>query len=223
MPTRLPTPPGTPPPLVLCADGGGSKVCVVIRSADGLEVRGTAGPCNVYALLCLSVSVTSAPQLTCSRCRLSVGHTNAIKQILLATYRALAQLPSSHLHPDLIIPPLDSGSGSGTNGHAVSSTPSSPLVRPIPTKPHLLPAHNDLASPYASRPGSPTRTKLQPLNVALFQYVWLGLAGISTPADQKAFLPLVTRDLCVSEARVKISNGTSTLSKTLWPNGMVPS
>lgn len=49
MPTRLPTPPASPtvPQLILCADGGGSKVCVVVRSADGLEVRGTAGPCNV--------------------------------------------------------------------------------------------------------------------------------------------------------------------------------
>jgi hypothetical protein len=35
------------PALILCADGGGSKVCVVIRSSDGLEVRATAGPCNV--------------------------------------------------------------------------------------------------------------------------------------------------------------------------------
>lgn len=49
MPARLPTPPASPtvPQLILCADGGGSKVCVVVRSDDGLEVRGTAGPCNV--------------------------------------------------------------------------------------------------------------------------------------------------------------------------------
>jgi N-acetylglucosamine kinase-like BadF-type ATPase len=39
--------PTTRPRLILCADGGGSKVCVVVRSEDGLEVRGTAGPCNV--------------------------------------------------------------------------------------------------------------------------------------------------------------------------------
>lgn len=141
-----------------------------------------------------------------------MGHANAIKAILLATYRALAQLPSSHLHPDLIIPPLDhiNGNGNGTHTNG-SSTPSSPLVRPVATKHHLLSHYQEkemaLASPYASRPGSPVRSKLPPLNVSLFQYVWLGLAGISTPADSKAFLPLVTRDLCVSEARVKISNG----------------
>lgn len=44
----------TRPALVLCADGGGSKVCVVIRSEDGLEVRGYAGPCNVYVVICCS-------------------------------------------------------------------------------------------------------------------------------------------------------------------------
>lgn len=142
--------------------------------------------------------------------RLSVGHSNAIKQILLATYRALSQLPPSHLHPDLVIPALDppvtvNGNSNG-NGH---STPSSPLVRPVATKHHLLQQQNELASPYASRPSSPTRAKLPPINVFLFQYVWLGLAGISTPADSDAFRALVMRDLCVSEARVKVTNGES--------------
>jgi len=37
----------TRPKLILCADGGGSKVCVVVRSEDGIEVRGYGGPCNV--------------------------------------------------------------------------------------------------------------------------------------------------------------------------------
>ncbi len=51
--SRAATPPvpGSPSParpqLILCADGGGSKVMVVVRSDDGREVRGTAGPCNV--------------------------------------------------------------------------------------------------------------------------------------------------------------------------------
>lgn len=38
---------GDHPRLILCADGGGSKVMVVVRAADGTEVRGTSGPCNV--------------------------------------------------------------------------------------------------------------------------------------------------------------------------------
>lgn len=136
---------------------------------------------------------------------LSVGHHNAIKQILLATYRALSQLPASHLHPELHIPPLSDPTS--TNGHATPlHAPSSPLARPTAVK-HQLLNQADLASPYASRPGSPTRTKLQAINVPMFQYVWCGLAGISTPADSTAFAALVSRDLCVSEARVKITNG----------------
>jgi hypothetical protein len=139
------------------------------------------------------------------RNRLSVGHHNAINQILLATYRALAQLPTSHLHPELIIPPLSDPTS--TNGYSTPlPAPSSPLARPQAVKHHFLP-QTSLASPYASRPGSPTRTKLPAINVPLFQYVWLGLAGISTPADSKAFAALVSRDLCVSEARVKVTNG----------------
>lgn len=198
MPARFSTPPGAPPPLVLCADGGGSKVCVVIRSADGLEVRGTAGPCNVYVISIIVV-------LSKLMLSLSVGHNNAIKQILLATYRALSQLPASHLHPELCIPPLSdptSTTGHNTPLHA----PSSPLARPTAVRHHFI-NQADLASPYASRPGSPTRTKLPAINVPIFQYVWCGLAGISTPADSKAFAALVKRDLCVGEARIKITNG----------------
>ncbi|WVR06052.1 hypothetical protein IAU60_003080 [Kwoniella sp. DSM 27419] len=70
------------PRLVLCADGGGSKVSIVIRSEDGLEVRGAAGPCNIQ----------------------SVGHRAAAQSILLATYRALSLLPETHLPPGFIIP-----------------------------------------------------------------------------------------------------------------------
>ena len=153
--------------------------------------------------MCMSAFAQSAfRELMCS---LSVGHHNAIKQILLATYRALSQLPASHLHPELIIPPLLDPTS--TNGHSTPvHAPSSPLARPTAVRHHLV-NQADLASPYASRPGSPTRTKLSAINVPIFQYVWCGLAGISTPADSKAFAALVQRDLCVSEARIKITNG----------------
>jgi hypothetical protein len=36
------------PSLLLCADGGGTSVSVVIIADDGTEVRGSGGPCNVY-------------------------------------------------------------------------------------------------------------------------------------------------------------------------------
>ncbi|BEJ16792.1 hypothetical protein CspHIS471_0601930 [Cutaneotrichosporon sp. HIS471] len=74
-----PPTPGSPktdrPQLILCADGGGSKVQVVVRADDGTEVRGVAGPCNVQ----------------------SIGHITAADRILEATYRALALLPASYL------------------------------------------------------------------------------------------------------------------------------
>lgn len=154
-------------------------------------------------VMCMSPpSRFSRHQLTCS---LSVGHHNAIKQILLATYRALSQLPASHLHPELVIPPLSDPTS--TNGHSTPlHAPSSPLARPTAVRHHLV-NQAELASPYASRPGSPTRTKLSAINVPIFQYVWCGLAGISTPADSKAFATLVKRDLCVSESRIKVTNG----------------
>jgi len=53
----------TRPALVLCADGGGSKVCVVIRSEDNLEVRGYAGPCNVYVVIRCSAYQQSVRRL----------------------------------------------------------------------------------------------------------------------------------------------------------------
>ncbi|KAL7419286.1 hypothetical protein Q5752_006123 [Cryptotrichosporon argae] len=93
---RLPTPPVSPPThqsqpemaqpvpsLILCADGGGSKVNVVIRSSDGLEVRGQAGPCNVA----------------------SVGYGPAVARIMTAVHAALAQLPPSHLPASFHLPP----------------------------------------------------------------------------------------------------------------------
>ncbi|CAD6583383.1 MAG: hypothetical protein TREMPRED_003535 [Tremellales sp. Tagirdzhanova-0007] len=174
MATQLKTTPSSSAisPLVLCADGGGSKVCVVIRSSDGLEVRGTAGPCNVQ----------------------SVGHFPAIQAILLATYRALSLLPPSHLPPNFTLPSSLS-----------APSPSTPKLHSHPLSNLTLPI-----SPYASRPNSPSPTRaspLPPLSTPLFQYAWLALAGISTLADGNGFLPHVMRGLCISEDRVKITNG----------------
>ncbi|KAL1409134.1 hypothetical protein Q8F55_005961 [Vanrija albida] len=109
---------GARPQLILCADGGGSKVCVVIRSSDGIEVRGTAGPCNVQ----------------------SVGHIPAADRILEATYKALSLLPTSHLPAGFTIPQLQQplpphAIPSGVRSRMASphaSGASTPRVRPPP-------------------------------------------------------------------------------------------
>ncbi|RXK39234.1 hypothetical protein M231_03454 [Tremella mesenterica] len=194
-PPRLPTPPGSEPipSLILCADGGGSKVCVVIRSRDGVEGRGTAGPCNVQ----------------------SVGPGPAIQALLLATYRALSQLPRPYLPAGLKIPELP-------------HDPQQPIqiLPPPPPKPFRpgeaarilkashLPALSIPSTPINSRPPSPEtfRTLLPPLNVDAFQYAWLGLAGISTTGDARAFLPHVVNGLRIRSDRVKITNDVNLLA-----------
>lgn len=107
MPARLPTPPGSPPPLVLCADGGGSKVCVVIRSADGLEVRGTAGPCNVYVLLHLiTLEEYSDPKQ--SKCRTPQCHqTDPFSDISSPTATPRISPTSRTHHPPTLRPHFD--------------------------------------------------------------------------------------------------------------------
>ena len=140
-------------------------------------------------------------------CRQSVGHVPAMQAILLATYRALALLPPTHTHPNLQIPLLpDSPLSSSAKWDSSPPKASQPC-------PHAHLGHISLpASPYTTRPGSPSglrATPLPPLGEPLFQFVWLALAGISMPADGNMFMPHVLKGLCVSEERVKITNGAS--------------
>ncbi|OXG27048.1 hypothetical protein C360_06740 [Cryptococcus neoformans Bt15] len=248
MPTRLPTPPASPtiPQLILCADGGGSKVCVVIRSEDGLEVRGTAGPCNVQ----------------------SVGYASATQSLLLATYRALAQLPRSHIPPSLLMPSIDlsDSTRSSPQLQAVPMTLKNQLTSPPssvgskPTATHNLPSvmnHITLEPPSASssssssyslgpssspstshssptsipsshlssyptltdksistpHPRNPTpRMRLPSLNVPVFQYAWLALAGISCRADEEAFGKVACRVLGLDMERLKVTNDVNLLA-----------
>ncbi|WWD09585.1 hypothetical protein V865_007713 [Kwoniella europaea PYCC6329] len=153
MTTRIPTPPPSPtiPRLVLCADGGGSKVCVVIRSSDGIEVKGIAGPCNIQ----------------------SVGHQTASQSLLLATYRALSQLSNIYIPSDLYIPSLP-----------------------------LLPSEG----------GPSTYQKLPNLNVSVFQYAWLGLAGVNCESDARGFMPFATGALALTQDKMKLSNDVNLLA-----------
>ncbi|TXT10580.1 hypothetical protein VHUM_02085 [Vanrija humicola] len=115
---------GDRPQLILCADGGGSKVCVVIRSSDGIEVRGTAGPCNVQ----------------------SVGHIPAADRILEATYKALSLLPVSYLPDGFTIPNIQQplpphAIPSGVRSRMASphaSGTNTPRVRPPPLSQSLF-------------------------------------------------------------------------------------
>ncbi|OCF37648.1 hypothetical protein I316_00775 [Kwoniella heveanensis BCC8398] len=179
MASRLPTPPPCPlaPHLVLCADGGGSKVCVVIRSSDGVEARGAAGPCNVQ----------------------SVGHSAAAQALLLATYRALSLLPSSHTPPDLVIP-------------------SSAAFRPslFPAQPPCSSLHHSekcALSKQSTEAGAAFRPmRLPALNVQVFRYAWLGLAGINCETDAKGFIAHAASALNVSEHNLKLSNDVNLLA-----------
>ncbi|TYJ54842.1 hypothetical protein B9479_004513 [Cryptococcus floricola] len=215
---RLPTPPLSParPQLILCADGGGSKVCVVVRSEDGLERRGYAGPSNVQ----------------------SVGYHAASQNILRATYRALSLLPSTHIPPDLEIPPVQDIScpSSGCVSPVpqaiapVSVIPAPSAALPIalhangkglPTPPRSLSSalgepnlaaamNNTLAPPLP--PPSSRPDLLPPLNVPLFRSAWLGLAGISSKNDQDSFGRYIAGSLAMDAGRVKISNDVNLLA-----------
>ncbi|KAK8866105.1 hypothetical protein IAR55_001256 [Kwoniella newhampshirensis] len=189
-----------PRQLILCADGGGSKVCVVIRSDDGVEVRGTAGPCNVQ----------------------SVGYALAAQSILLATYRALSLLPRSYLPNEFTIPSL-----SLPLTPAFTSPPKAPSTRSHldllshPVAHHLAVSSNP-GSPLPSRPTtpSPARPPMLPnLNLPIFRYAWLGLAGISCEADGTAFGAVAANALGMSEDRVKVTNDVNFLAAPAldWP------
>ncbi|WVO16889.1 hypothetical protein L204_104575 [Cryptococcus depauperatus] len=204
--------------FILCADGGGSKVNVVIKSVDGLEVRGSAGPSN------------------------SVGYTLAVQSLLLATYRALAQLPPTMLPSDLVIPPLEPVLGSHLPFTQLAQnqlpTPPSSVGSASFAQQYLPPVMNPIAhghqqslaslplslhpanlSPNSSRPTTPatveprlqprghTRTKLPPINTPIFRSAWLGLAGISCRADEEAFARVIAAPLGLDESRVKVTNG----------------
>ncbi|CAK9779523.1 hypothetical protein CC85DRAFT_287375 [Cutaneotrichosporon oleaginosum] len=168
--SRAATPPipGSPTPtrpqLILCADGGGSKVMVVVRSDDGREVRGTAGPCNVQ----------------------SIGHITAADRILEATYRALAQLPASHL----------------PEGFAIASP-----------SPSAIPAgvRSRMGSPTPSGYNTP-RAKWASLAEPLFQHCWIALAGMTTPANATAFIPFVSAVLCTAPERISMTNDVNLLA-----------
>ncbi|WVN89107.1 uncharacterized protein L203_104323 [Cryptococcus depauperatus CBS 7841] len=206
--------------FILCADGGGSKVNVVIKSVDGLEVRGSAGPSN------------------------SVGYTLAVQSLLLATYRALAQLPPTMLPSDLVIPPLEPVLGSHLPFTQLAQnqlpTPPSSVGSASFAQQYLPPVMNPIAhghqqslaslplslhpanlSPNSSRPTTPatveprlqprghTRTKLPPINTPIFRSAWLGLAGISCRADEEAFARVIAAPLGLDESRVKVTNALS--------------
>ncbi|WRT64330.1 uncharacterized protein IL334_001262 [Kwoniella shivajii] len=169
MTTHILTPPVSPtlPRLVLCADGGGSKVCVVIRSNDGLQVRGVAGPCNVQ----------------------SVGYGPASQSLLLATYRALIQLPKSHLPSALYIPNLSL----------------SPLSDLRPNTPSSVYSVGDTGE-------SSRSARLPNINMSLFRYAWLGLAGVNCQADADGFIGYATSALCLTEDEIRLSNDVNLLA-----------
>jgi hypothetical protein len=79
---------------------------------------------------------------------------------------------------------------------------------------------SDLITPQPSRNTSPVHGPylLPPLNRPVFQYVWLALAGISTPADCEMFAPYAVERLNVSVQSVKVTNGESPVSIDLVRN-----
>ena len=131
----------------------------------------------------------------------SVGHESGAQAILLATYRALSLLPHTHLPPNLVIPIIPtppSTSALQTQLQVPKSSPNMPTV-------------SGPATPLASRPTSPSpsrRNSLLPsLNVPVFRYAWLALAGISTRFDAEAFIPHAMAVLNLPADRIKVTNG----------------
>ncbi|WVQ77015.1 hypothetical protein IAR50_006694 [Cryptococcus sp. DSM 104548] len=192
--------------LILCADGGGTKVSVVVRSRDGVEARGYAGPSNVQ----------------------SVGYHAASQNILLATYRALAQLPAALLPASLGLPE-DISCHSSSPASPLPLPDARPILHPLPTPPssvssaaeptlaaimntHLAPPLAPPATRSAPSPSSPAPRSLPPLNTALFRAAWLGLAGISSKSDQDSFRRYIAKTLCMDEQKVQISNDVNLLA-----------
>lgn len=120
----------------------------------------------------------------------SVGFSNAAQAILLATYRALALLPPSYLPSGFTIPPLPDQTSPSTTGHHSHPSPKFP------------------DTPYTSRAPSPGLVlPLRPINAQLFASAWLGLAGVNTAADVRAFTPYIPQILNIPVEKLKVSNG----------------
>lgn len=113
----------------------------------------------------------------------SVGHIPAADRILEATYRALAQLPASHL-PAGFAPPM-----------------------PVPN-PSAIPSgiRSRMGSPTPSGANTP-RARWHSLTEPLFQHCWIALAGMTTPSDATAFIPFVSNVLCTAPERISMTNG----------------
>jgi hypothetical protein len=110
----------------------------------------------------------------------SIGHIPAADRILEATYSALEQLPATHLPANFCTPPL------------VPSLPPGVMSR--------------VASPVPSGYNTP-RARLAPLKEGLFDFCWIALAGMTTPADATAFTPFVSGVLCVPAEKISMTNG----------------
>lgn len=207
----------------------------------------------------ISITIARTEQLSSQ----SVGYASATQSLLLATYRALAQLPRSHIPPSLLMPSIDlsDSTRSSPQLQAVPMTLKNQLPSPPssvgskPTATHNLPSvmnHITLEPPSASssssssyslgpssspstshssptsipsshlssyptltdksistpHPRNPTpRMRLPSLNVPVFQYAWLALAGISCKADEEAFGKVACKVLGLDMERLKVTNG----------------
>lgn len=207
----------------------------------------------------ISITIARTEQLSSQ----SVGYASATQSLLLATYRALAQLPRSHIPPSLLMPSIDlsDSTRSSPQLQAVPMTLKNQLPSPPssvgskPTATHNLPSvmnHITLEPPSTSssssssyslgpssspstshssptsipsshlssyptltdksistpHPRNPTpRMRLPSLNVPVFQYAWLALAGISCKADEEAFGKVACRVLGLDMERLKVTNG----------------
>lgn len=97
-----------------------------------------------------------------------------------------------------------------------SSSPSTSRLSPTPIPlTHLSPhptfatsAGKSISTPHTNNPTP--RMRLPPLNVPVFQYAWLALAGISCKADEEAFGKVVCGALGLDIERVKVTNGKLT-------------
>ena len=112
---------------------------------------------------------------------------------MLATYRAMGQLPESHRRPGLYVPPT-----------ALKKCHEAPVDSKAFDSEHVNSANGT-----SSKPGSSVEPPVPVLAMPCFDYVWLAMAGVSTPADVKAFLPYATRFFKVGEERMKLTIGKS--------------
>lgn len=116
----------------------------------------------------------------------SVGHIPAADRILEATYRALTQLPASHLPAGFAAPALA----------------------------HFAPdVRSRVASPAPTASGFNTpRAHNPPLTESLFAHCWIALAGMTTPSDATAFIPFVASALYTQPERISMTNDVNLLA-----------